>query len=297
MRIIAQEEHNVLVIQATPQQYAQIEATIQQLDLLRRQVLIDAQIYEVVLDEGLQLGLSAFLQTRATASRATTASFAAVGSGAPSLNVQTFAFIGQTRELLAFLNASENRGRVRTLSNPSVLVSDNTQAEFQVGAEVPVPTSTAASGAQVEGSTLFAQTIQFRNTGVILKVRPQINDSGNVTLEIFQEVSRATANSTSALVAPVIGKAAVLTEVVVRDGETVALSGFIRDSDELARSRVPLIGRVPVLGLLFGNTTKSSNRTELIVMVTPRVARTFEETDAGTAELKGKLKEIQKFMK
>ena len=135
VRIISDDLNNVLVIQATPQDYAQIEATVAQLDVLKRQVLIDAQIYEVSLDHSMQLGLSAILQTRGTLQRDTTASFAA----STGLAAQTFAYVGRTRELLTFLSATENRSRVKTLSAPSVMVSDNTTADFQVeigGADV-----------------------------------------------------------------------------------------------------------------------------------------------------------------
>ena len=128
-------------------------------------------------------------------------------SGPPALAAQTFAFVGRTRELVAFLNASENRSRVRTLSAPSVLVKDNTVADFQVGAEVPVPTTSSVTPVQSGGTNLFAQTIAFRPTGVIMRVRPQINESGTLTLEISQEVSQASANTTSAVVAP--GRAAM----------------------------------------------------------------------------------------
>jgi general secretion pathway protein D len=294
VRIIADLVNNALVIQATPQEYSEIEKTISELDVLPRQVLVDAQIYEVVLDDSLSLGLSAILQSRGTlANPITTASFA---GSPPALAAQTFAFVGRTRELVAFLNASENRSRVRTLSAPSVLVSDNMTAEFTVGADVPVPTSSSITPVQAGGTNLFAQTITFRSTGVILRVRPQINDSGNVTLEIAQEVSQAGANTTSAVVAPVIGRSAVNSTIVLRDGQTVAIGGFIRETNELARSRVPLLGRLPGVGLLFGNTRKAEGRTELVVLITPHVLRTHEEADLATDALKSKLREIQRLL-
>ncbi|PYS33430.1 MAG: hypothetical protein DMG14_31910, partial [Acidobacteria bacterium] len=226
LHIVADSINNALVIQATPQDYQVLERTIQELDVLPRQVLIDAQIYEVVLDHGLSLGLSAILQNRGTlANPQTTASFQGSASGPPALAATTFAFIGRTRELVAFLNASENRSRVRTLSAPSILVSNNVTAQVQVGAEVPIPTSSSVTPVQQSGTNLFAQTIQFRDTGVILSVTPQINEGGNVTLAIQQEVSQAGANTTSAIVAPVIGKSAVKSTIVIQDGETIPLTG------------------------------------------------------------------------
>jgi general secretion pathway protein D len=296
IRIIADELNNALVIKATPQQYAEIEKTLEQLDVLRRQVLIDAQIYEVVLDDSLQFGVTAALQNR-SASNQTTAAFSAPSGGLSSLSLNTFALIGRTRELQLFLSATENRSRVRTLSAPSVLVTDNGVAQVQVGTEVPVPTSSSVTPVQSGGTNLFAQTIQFRNTGVILQVKPQVNESGNVTLDIAQEVSQAGANTISAIVAPVIGKSSVTSQVVVEDGQTIAIGGFIRENNELARNRIPLVGRVPVLGAVLGNTRNASNRTELIVLITPHVLRTHIDADLATDELKSKLKEIKRLLK
>ncbi len=301
VRIIADEITNSLIIQTTPQEFAEIERTLLQLDVLPRQVLIDAQIYEVTLSDSLSVGLSAILQNRGTLAPnppgpQTTASFAGA-TGPPALAAQTFAFVGRTRELVAFLNASENRSRVRTLSAPSVLVKDNTVADFQVGAEVPVPTTSSVTPVQSGGTNLFAQTISFRPTGVIMRVRPQINESGTLTLEVSQEVSQATANTTSAVVAPVIGKTSVNSTIVVQDSQTIAIGGFIRENKDLSRSRLPLLGRIPVAGVLFGNTNNSTTRTELIILITPHVLRTREEADVSTEELKSKLRDVQKLLR
>ncbi len=299
IRIIADAVTNSLIIQATPQEWAEIERTLQQLDVLPRQVLIDAQIYEVTLDESLSIGLSAILQNQGTLPQPqrTTASFA---GSPPSLAAQTFAFVGRTHELIAFLNASENRSRVRTLSAPSVLVKDNMVADFQVGAEVPIPTSSAVvPGVQAAGNngTVFTQTIAFRNTGVIMRVRPQINEGGSLTLEVSQEVSQAGANNTSGIQAPVIGKSSVNSTIVVQDNETIAIGGFIHENKDLARSRLPLLGRIPVAGVLFGSTNTSSSRSELIVLITPHVVRTREEAENATEEVKARLREVQKLIK
>ena len=170
-------------------------------------------------------------------------------------------------------------------------------ADFQVGSEIPVPTSSSVTPVQSGGTNLFAQTISFRPTGVLLRVKPQINDSGSVTLEVSQEVSQAGSNTTSAVVAPVIAKTSVNSTIVVQDDQTIALSGFIRESKELARSRVPLLGRIPYAGALFGNTRNATSRTELIVLITPQGLRTHEDADVATDELKSKLKEVQKLLR
>ena len=297
VRIIADEINNALLIQAAPQVVADIEQTLRELDILRRQVLIDAQIFEVALDDSLSLGISAQLQNRGTLARSTTGSFAAPATGDPSLSAQTFRYIGRTRELLLFLNSAENRSKVKTVSAPSVLVSDNFEAEFQVGAEVPVPTSSSLTPVQTSGTNLFAQTIQFRDTGVILKVKPQVNQGGAVTLQIAQEVSQAGTNNTSGIVAPVIGKSSVKSTIVVENGQAIALGGFIRENTDYDQSRVPIIGRVPVVGALFGSTTKGHTRTELIVLITPHVLESKIEADNATDELKTKLKDLKELLR
>jgi general secretion pathway protein D len=294
VKVIADEINNALVVQTSPQMWPDVERTIIDLDRLKRQVLIDAQIYEVTLNESLSFGLSAILQTRGTLANPNTGSFA---GAPPSLTGQTVAYLSRSKELALFLNASENRSRVKTLSAPSVLVTDNLTAEFEVGADVPVPTSSSITPVTSGGTNLFAQTIQFRPTGVLLHVKPQINPSGNVTMEISEEVSEAGTNTTSTVAAPVIGKSSVNSTVVVQDGQTIAISGFIRESTNLNRTYLPLIGRIPILGTLLGNTEHSSDRTELIVLITPHVLQTHEDADSATDELKAKLKEIQKLLK
>ena len=296
IKIIADPITNSLIVQATPQEWAEIERTLQQLDILPRQVLIDAQIYEVTLSDSLNLSLTASLQNSAPlkGNAQTTASF---DGGPPALIGQTFAFVGRTRALVAFLNASENRARVRTLSAPSVLVKDNFAADFTVGADVPVPTSSAvAAGVQSGGNSVFTQTIAFRSVGVLMRVRPQINEGGTLTLDISQEVSDAQPNTTDTIAAPVIGRSAVTSTIVVQDNETVAISGFVRENRELDRSRLPLLGRIPGVGVLFGNTSNTSARTELIVLITPHVVRTRQEAESATEELKNKLREVKKLL-
>jgi len=299
LRIVADPIHNKLFIQAEPQVYREMESLIEEIDVLPRQVMVDARIFEVTLDDSLSLGISAYLQNKSTLTTAqtqTSASFAGAAGGVPSLAAQAFTAVSRTNALVGFLNASENRSRVRTLSAPSVMVSDNGDADFQVGADVPIPTSSSVTPVTSGGTNLFAQTITYAQTGVLLHVKPRINEGGNVSLDISQEVSEAGANTTSAVVAPVIGKSAVKTSVSVQDGQTIAIGGFIRENNELDRNRLPLVGRIPYLGNLFGNTTKDTSRTELIVLITPHVIRTHEDADVATEELKAKLREVQKLL-
>jgi general secretion pathway protein D len=305
LSIVADEVNNALIIRTSPQDYEVIKETIQELDIVPRQVLIDAKIYEVTLTGELSMGVSVFLQNRAnpivTAPPGTVGSFSAskVGNLGAGLNIATFTVIGQTRELVAFLNAQESRGRTRVLSSPSVIASDNQDARIQVGAEVPLLTSQGVvPGAQSGGTSVFSNTVQQRPTGVILDVMPRINASGWVTMKINQEVSAPIAPTAgSAIQSPSINIRSVKTQITIKDGETIAIGGIISENKLLSKNRVPLLGDIPGLGLVFGNTSYTNTRTELIALITPHVIQDIERADEATEELKTSLKAIRRDLK
>jgi general secretion pathway protein D len=297
LRIMSDDKNNALIVQATPHDYEIVKRTLVQLDILPRQVLIDAKIYEVELTGNLSMGISAFLQNNAslTSPPSSIGSFSG-GQAGGSLQAQTFAIIGATRTLQLFLNATENSGRVRILSDPSILVTDNGSARIQIGAQIPVPIGSALTPIQANGTSLFAQTIQYVDTGVILTVTPHINASGIVLLTISQEVSSAAANTTSQIVAPIINKNAFQTSVVLSDGEPLALGGIISTTVSYNRDRIPILGDIPKLGALFGNTSKNTSRTELVLLLTPHVLRDVPAAAANTQEFLSHLAETRKAM-
>ncbi len=303
VRIVPDLVTNSLIIQATAQDYEVIRQTLKELDIVPRQVLIEAKVYEVTLTGALAFGVEAFLEQRSSQERKLLGQFAAVPGAAagfplPGLNLSVGTLVGRTRELLFFLNAQENRSRTRVLSAPTVLASDNMEARIQVGAEIPILTSQAVvAGAQVAGSSVFTNTVQQRDTGVILSVRPRINSSGLVTLQIQQEVSAPQAPSAGVIQSPSIQKRSVATQVTVQDGETIALGGIIAENRVLSKSRVPLLGDIPGLGLLFGSTSYTTSRTELIVLLTPRVVQTIDEAGVVTQEFRERMKDLRKILR
>jgi general secretion pathway protein D len=301
VRIVPDLINNALLIQATPQDYETIRETLKQLDIIPRQVLIEAKVYEVDLSGALAFGVEAFLQQRSQANRSLLGQFSTAGGGGfpnPGLSFSTGTLLGRARELLFFLNAQENRGRTRVLSAPTVLASDNTIAHIQVGAEVPILTSQGVvAGAQAGGSSLFTNTIQQRDTGVILSVTPRINPSGMVTMQIQQEVSSPQAPAGGGINSPSILKRSITTQATVKDGETIALGGIISENRIYSKSRVPLLGDIPGLGLLFGSTSYSISRTELIVLLTPHVMQTVDEIQQATEEFKSGLKGLRKMLR
>lgn len=302
IKIVADEQNNALIVQCSPQDFEVIEETIRELDRVPRQVLINVKIYEVVLDDELSLGVSAFLQDRGspvvTSPTTTTGSFGGGGAVAAGVNLATQALVGNTRELVAFLNTAETRRRSRVLSAPSVIASDNVAARIQVGSQIPILTSQGVVPGGTGGSSLFSNTIQNRNTGVILSVTPRINAGGWVTLEVEQEVSSPGPPPVGGIQSPSINIRSVNTQVTIKNAQTIAIGGIISETNGRSRSGVPLLSRIPGLGLLFGSTSRKTSRTELIALITPHVIEDIEQasdlTDALKSTLKGLKKELSR---
>jgi general secretion pathway protein D len=298
LRIITDAVSNSIIVQGTAQEYADIAKTLEKLDVLPRQVLIEARVYEVDLTGTLSLGLEYSLEHRG----AGTTPLQFLGdygvSSAGALTGSTGVLIGQTRQLMAFLNASENHSRVKTLSAPTVLTTDSTEARIQVGASVPTLSSQGlAQGGQIAGNSLYTSTVQNVDTGIILTVTPRITSTGLVSLHINQEVSTEQPPAATGIQSPSFNKRSVFTQAVAQDGQTIALGGLISYTYTKTVARLPLLGDIPWLGVLFGTTSWTTAETELIVLLTPRVISTLPSATMATRELEDKLKELRREFK
>jgi general secretion pathway protein D len=298
-RIIPNPFDNTLLIQATPQEWEQIKKLIQQIDISPRQVLIDAKVYEIDLNGELSAGVEAFIQKRGPSSdRAWSGS--SNFNFAPGLNLSAGLLVGHARELLSVLNLSEVSTHSRVISAPSVIATDSIQASINVGQSVPTLTSQSASGVQVGGTTAFANTIANVDTGVQLNILARVNPSGVVTMQIDQQVSAPTPPPAGVNVtanSPSFSKRNVKTQVTVQDGDTISIGGIIQETDSNASNGIPLLHKIPVLGIAFGNKSRSTTRTELIVFLTPHVIYDTNQIAEATEELKSKLKRVGKLMK
>jgi general secretion pathway protein D len=293
VRITTDPVNNSLIIQCTAQQYAEIVKTLKDLDVIPREVMIEARVYEVTLTGALSFGVDYYLQQRSSQVKQPLGSFTA----ANALQASAGMLIGQTRELVGFLNATENRSRVRVLSAPTVLATDNSDAKIQVGSEIPILTSQAVVPVQSGGNSLFTNTIQNRDTGIILTVTPRITSTGLVSLKISQEISNVQAASSGGIQSPSFLKRMIQTNAVVGDNETIALGGLIQDSVTTSKNRIPLLGDIPGLGALFGTTTYSRSKTELIILLTPRIVKSVEEARDATRELRDSLGDLRRSYK
>ncbi|MBV9693936.1 MAG: type II and III secretion system protein, partial [Alphaproteobacteria bacterium] len=190
-------------------------------------------------------------------------------------------------EITATLNALQAITTIKVISAPKVLVLNNHTASLQVGDQVPISTGslTTATG----GTPDVATEIQYMPTGVLLTVTPRVNDNGLVLLDISQEVSEAKVGNTSTINSPTITDRKFNSSIAVHDGETIALGGLIQDNNSHQRDGIPYLSQIPYIGALFGSTDNRDDRTELLVLLTPRVIRSSQEAKSITEELKEKI--------
>lgn len=288
IKIIVNEFNNSLIIQATESDYQFLLQTIRQLDVLPRQVLIEAKIYAVELQDNLSYGVSAFLEARNPDLGPPTTGSIVDGT----LSATTTAFIGSSRQLRAVITALSAKTNVQILEAPRILALDGVQAQINIGAEVPVTTASFGDPLQSGSSTNFVNSIQFRPTGVTLLIMPRISASGIVTMDLAIEVSNATGDSLT----PTINTNAINTSLIVRDGQTVALAGIISDSANDVRNRVPVLGSIPVIGGLFGTTSTDKRRNELVFFITPYVIRNLPTATELTLDFRRALRNAYEFI-
>ena len=274
-RITAQKSSNQLLVRTRPAQWKEIEAAIKRLDNPPLQVQIETRILEVKLTGELDLGVQWYLGRLAGNSTSTTVANAsgsqgALGGGGAGLGAADSLFYSfVSSNLQVALHALETNGRTQVLSAPSLVVMNNQPAQIQVGDNIPISQTTVNTG---DADTTLS-SVEYVQTGVILDVVPRINPGGLVYMDIQQQVSDAqnpTGNSETP-VNPRISTRSVSTQVAVQSGQTVLLGGLIKQDNAESVSAVPYLGKIPGLRWLFGNTSKSKDRTELIVLITPRV--------------------------
>jgi len=288
IKIVPNAENNALLIYATPSEFAVIESAVKRLDVSPIQVLIEASLAEVSLTNDLRFGI----QWSALSNEGPIIlSEADSGSISPSFPGFSFLYTGGS-DIRAVLNALESITDVNVISSPKLLVLNNREAELQIGDQVPVTVQQSMS--TEGGNAPIVNSIQLRDTGVILRITPRANKSGLVLLDITQEVSDVVPTTTSNIDSPTIQQRRIASTVAVRNGETIALGGLIRDSTSRTKGGVPLLQRVPLVGNFFGSTSKNNRRTELIVLITPRVLRSKAESDELMDELREQFRGLRR---
>ena len=303
VKIIADEPNNSVIIVASAQDYEVILPVIEQLDVMPLQVLIDATVVQVKLTDKLQYGIAWYLNngnsTTALGEGIKVASAVATGG------LSTFYNAGSVKALLHAEAAIDN---INVISSPSLMVLNNQKARINVGDQVPISTGSTSvplAGGASSGAT-FAQsnTIQYKDTGVTLEVTPRVNANGLVIMKLRQIVSNvvkqttleaaATTTPATQTQSPTINKKEITSSVAVADGETIVLGGLIADDITDTKTGVPFLYQLPIIGSLFGATTKEDIKTELVILITPRVVKSKQDSRVISNEFKRKLTSIYK---
>jgi general secretion pathway protein D len=306
VRITADAVNNTLLIYADQGNYRIIESTLQQVDRPQLQVAIDATIAEVTLTDELSYGVQFFLTSRnlglkpdqgsllntqssapgttatATAGAAGTAVNAFISRALPGFNF----LIGSEAQPSAILDALHTVTSVKVLSNPSLVVVNNQVATLQVGDVVPVSTGSATV---LTTSNTVVNTIDYRNTGIILRVSPRINVNGNVRLDVEQEISNVSPQTVQSLT-PTVSERKVKSSISVANGQTVLLAGLISEQQNKTRNGIPLLDQIQGLGDAFSHQDTKGTRTELIIFIRPQIIRDSLDAHYVAEELRSKLR-------
>lgn len=286
-RVRADSATNSLVINSNEEEFRQIKDLVNRLDILPHQVMIETTIAEVVLTDDLRYGVQWFLDSRdGGRTSLVDNSGGQVASKFPGFS---YAFNGDYVRFA--LNALSSVTNVEVLSSPKLLALDNQPARLQVGDQVPIVTQSAVSITNPDAP--IVNSVQFRDTGVVLQVTPQITDGNMVVLEIMQEVSGVAETTTSGIDSPTIQQRQFESTVAVADGETIALGGLIRSTVAKSNSGIPYLKNIPILGEAFKSSSDVRRRTELILFLRPVIIRSVGDARRMTEELQRRLKDIE----
>ena len=309
--VSAVAETNTLLVRTSAQAWKSIRDVIEKLDVMPMQVHIEAQIAEVTLTGRLQYGVNWYFEN------AVTTPSNADGSGGPNLpsaagrgiwgdvsgsvtsNGVAWTFLG--KNAAAIISALDQVTNLRLLQTPSVFVRNNAEATLNVGSRIPINSTSINTGL---GSDSSFSSVQYIDTGVILKVRPRVTKDGMVFLDIVQEVSTpgarpaactaaATTTVNSAACNVDINTRRVKTEAAVQNGDTIMLAGLIDDSTTDGSNGIPFLSKLPVVGALFGRKTQNSDRREVIVLITPSIVRNPQDARDLTDEYGSKFKSMR----
>jgi general secretion pathway protein D len=300
VRITADVTNNAVLVYANTESQRVVEQTIRQIDRPQRQIAIEATIAEVTLNDQLNYGVQYFLASQKGSISSTipgiTPSTTAIAPASNAVNAAAGALLGRVLPGFNLLVGAENSPRiiidalhnvtnVKVLSNPSLVVLDNQPATLQVGDQVPFSTGTATV---LTANNTVVNTIDYKNTGIILRVLPRANSNGNVVLDIEQEISSVAAGSAGSLT-PTISQRRVKSSIAVASGQTVLLAGLISETENKQRQGIPILDSIPGVGDAFAHQTNTRARTELILFIRPTLVKDAIDASVIAEEMRSKM--------
>jgi len=309
LQVVADKDNNTLLVVATPMEYTVIEAALKKLDVPSRQVMMDVTIAEVTLKDEIDFGVDWLFKGGAPSGRgsggllirSTPVNPGTPGGGGsgtdsggttntPLALAQGFTYIINNANfpggIQAVLRLMDTYGNTKVIANPRLVAIDNQKATIKSGDRIPINQQTNTGGTG-NNNNFVTTTAQYIDTGVLLQVTPHINSGGLVTLDVQAEVSNP--GNFNPGEAPPINTRSVQTIVSVQSGQTMVLGGLIGETKQNQSKGLPLLSRIPYLGGLFGDQAITTNRTELVMFITPRVIET-------ELDLKGAISDLRKQM-
>ncbi|MCP5431892.1 MAG: type II secretion system secretin GspD [Alphaproteobacteria bacterium] len=298
MRVVADPAREAIVVFGTPSDYATLEPLLRQLDVPPRQVLIEATVAEVTLTDELRYGVEWFFRKHFgdldASSDLSFPTSSSLGGGLPASGL-TLTLGNGVGSIEAALQLLDQDSDVRVLATPHIFVTERETAQIQVGDQVPILTQTI----DVVGDSSddrSVNSVEYRDTGVILRVTPRIGRDGLVSLSLTQEVSQVKPNTVTSLESPTFSRRLLESTVAVPNGRTLFIGGLIQTSSRDLESGIPLLKDLPVVGSIFSNTTKGRDRTELIILLRPVVLDTPQNADLINDEIRQKIKLLKSDM-
>ena len=311
INVVVDETNNALVIRSFARDYKGILETIKKLDIYPRQVLIEILLADIVLTDNAELGIDLvrYLDGGKWQQTIQFGEFSALAAAGPGL---TYTIVEEAGKFSAAIKAAATLGRLRVLTSPHLLASNNKEAKIQVGTSEPILTNTYTStgtGTATTPTGFVEGTIEYKDIGTILSLTPRISDGGLVTLELTieessldsREIGRkdtsttaAVASSSSTFSVPAFNKTTAKTVLSIKDGQTIAIGGLIRKTKGDSSQGVPLLSRIPLLGFFFGKNKRTDDRRELILLLTPHIITDESQSKTVTDEFREKIEGFKK---
>jgi general secretion pathway protein D len=302
VKIVTDETTNSLIIRATTSDYNIIKRTIQLLDIVPRQVLIEVLIAEITLGDDTQFGVDWNFQKKDVGVGGEKGTFDSIlNNNLPTALASPaggYTAVYTASDILARLYAFAGENRLNVLSSPHILAANNKEAKIEVGSEVPIVTSEYSPESVATGgtTTVTSRSIQYRDTGIILTVTPRINEKGLVAMDIDQEVSQVSDQTIAGISSPVITKRHAKTSLVVQNSSTIVIGGLIQTQKNNTVSGVPIFSKIPLLNYFFSFTKHKVDKTELVILITPHTINTLDEADFITKEFTDKVKDLKRII-
>jgi len=311
INVVVDEGNNALVVRAFARDYKSILETIKKLDIYPRQVLIEVLLADITLTDDSEFGIDLvkyvdFGKWSQTIQFGSFTGLAEAGSGL------SYSIVEEAGRFSAAIKAAATLGRLKVLTSPHLLASNNKEAKIQIGTSEPILTNTYTSTGTTTSTTSTGYvegTIEYKDIGTIVSITPRISDGGLVTLELSIEESSldsrelgrkdtssttAVSSSSSTFTVPAFNKTTAKTVLSIKAGQTIAIGGLIRETKDVSNQGVPILGKIPVIGFFFGKNTRKNDRRELILLLTPHIITDEVQSKTVTDEFREKIEGLKK---